>query len=231
MRPGKTPGIRYLRRGAGEAADQLGGTISRRLSRGETVCWFLSGGSAIEVAVLTAARIGRASSKLTISLADERYGPVGHHDSNWTQLLQAGFSLPGARLEPILGGGDEIETAAGFNKSARRLLESSAYKIALLGIGADGHTAGILPGSPAAISRELTSDYTGQDYHRLTLTARALSLLDEAVVYAPGEIKATAINNLAEDLSLSEQPAQILKRIPKVTVYNGSKGAQSENSG
>ena len=37
-------------------------------------------------------------------LTDERYGPVGHPDSNWSQLLQKGFDLPQAKLVPVLTG-------------------------------------------------------------------------------------------------------------------------------
>jgi hypothetical protein len=44
------------------------------------------------------------------------------------------------------------------------------------------------------------------------------------VVYAVDKTKSGAIENLDKNLSINEQPAQILKQIPLVTIYNGIKG-------
>jgi 6-phosphogluconolactonase/glucosamine-6-phosphate isomerase/deaminase len=70
----------------------------------------------------------------------------------------------------------------------------------------------------------------GPDYQRLTLTPQALARLDEAVVYARGNAKRKALENLSQDLPLAEQPAQILKRIPKVLIFNDVEGDKYEDS-
>ena len=202
----------------------LAETISQHLDIG-TVLWLVSGGSAIQVAV-GASRLltGQDLSRLTVSLADERFGEPDHVDSNWQQLLDAGFSVPGASVVPVLTGVDRETTAQKWGDQLRQLLNTSNYRIALLGIGSDGHTSGILPSSEAVTSRDVVTSYDGGGYQRITTTPAGLRLLDEAVVYATGESKRTALQNLQKSMSVSEQPAQLLKLISKVTVYNDEIG-------
>jgi 6-phosphogluconolactonase/glucosamine-6-phosphate isomerase/deaminase len=216
--------MRYIKTtGPDGAAAYVSQTIEPRLAAGQKVAWFLSGGSAIEVAVLSAKKLA-SQNGLTVSLVDERYGPPGHPNSNWTKLQQAGFKAPSAELVPILIGQDIAETTKDYADFVEKLLQSSDYRIGLLGIGTDGHTAGILPGSPAADSNDLVCHYRAADYQRLTLTPKALAMLDEAVVYVVDSAKREAIENLDKNLSINDQPAQILKQIPLVTIYNGIKG-------
>ena len=203
---------------------QLVETIKSRLDVG-TVLWLVSGGSAIQIAVAVSNGLaGRDLSKLTVTLADERYGKPGHADSNWQQLLEAGFSLPGATLVPVLTGADMETTTEEWRGHLTHLLNVSKYRIGLLGIGPDGHTSGILPSSGAITSHDLVTSYDGGGYQRITTTPAGLRRLDEAVVYAVGESKRTALQNLQKSMSISEQPAQLLKLISKVTVYNDEIG-------
>src|SRR6266566_4768573 len=79
--------------------------LRQQLQAGKRVLWLVSGGSVIPVAVAVAQKFtGIPVGKLTVSLTDERPGPVGHPDSNWLGLQQAGLQLPGATLRPILTG-------------------------------------------------------------------------------------------------------------------------------
>lgn len=209
------------------AANFIAHKIKTRLEAGQTVAWLLSGGSAITVAVLAARQLDGNNRKLTVSLVDERYGALRHSDSNWAQLEQAGFNVPGAKLEPILTGKSASETAQDYNHLADSLFKHNDYCIGLLGIGVDGHIAGILPGSPAADAKDFACFYIAPDYSRLTLTPKALIQLDEVVVYAVDETKRQALNELDRSLDINEQPAQVLKLIPAVTIYNVVKGEHS----
>ena len=224
-------GLKFYKVGSAEpAAGYLFRRINQRLKAAQPVVWLLSGGSAIEVAVLAAKRLYPGNPKLAVSLVDERYGPVGHPDSNWQQLLTQGFELPEAALQPVLTGDSVMITAQKYERLMERLLTGPAYKIGLLGMGADGHAAGILPLSPAVRAGSLISSYRGPNYQRLTLTATGLERLDETVVYAAGEAKRQALNNLNKGLSLDEQPAQILKRLPKVLIFNDIRGEDYAHS-
>jgi 6-phosphogluconolactonase/glucosamine-6-phosphate isomerase/deaminase len=212
------------------AAGFLSHQIQLRLDDSKKVIWFVSGGSALEVAALVAKKLKGPLSSLTVALVDERYGPTGHSSSNWQQLMDMGFDLDSAQLEPILNNHSLAETTSNYNLLMEKLFAHSAYKIALLGLGTDGHTAGILPGSPAVDSKELVVHYSTPEFERITLTSRALTCLDEAVVYVQGPTKYRALNDLAKDLLLRDQPAQILKQIPKVIIFNDLKGDKHEIS-
>ncbi len=194
--------------------------ISTQLGDGRRVLWLLSGGSAIAAAVEAAKLLqGADLSNLTVSLIDERYGEVGHADSNWAQLLAAGFDLPGATLHPVLSGLGQAETAEDFEHFLASQFAASDYVVGLLGIGPDGHTSGILPHSPAVTATELVCTYDGGGYQRITTTPVALGKLGEAVVYATGESKWPQLDRLETELTIAEQPAQTLKTVSKLTIF------------
>lgn len=187
--------------------------------------WLISGGSVIAVAVLAAAYIRLvAHSNLTVTLTDERYGPVDHPDSNWGKLIRAGFYLPQARLLPVLNGHDLGITTTEFDSKLRRELSASDFALGFFGMGADGHTAGILPASPAVSAQNYAVGYDWTDFKRITMTSAAIARLDEAILYAVGQSKWPAIARLGESHKITQQPAQSLKKVPKLTVYTDYKG-------
>jgi 6-phosphogluconolactonase/glucosamine-6-phosphate isomerase/deaminase len=200
-------------------AELLAKSLSAQLKTGRRVLWLISGGSVINLATIAAKKLTHHNlDNLSVSLIDERYGPPGHKDSNWRQLMAAGFSLPGAQLYPILINKNIEATTSEFDDFIKHT--ENSYKIGLLGVGVDGHTAGLLPGSPALSSDRYADYYQGPDFWRISLTPKALVTLDEALVFALGQSKAQALADLQKDLPISRQPAQIIKQIPKVAVYN-----------
>jgi 6-phosphogluconolactonase/glucosamine-6-phosphate isomerase/deaminase len=200
------------------------------LDKGESVLWLIPGGSAIKVAAAVSRQLaGRDLPKLYVTLTDERYGPVGHPDSNWRQLSEAGFQLLGAQLYPVLSGTDRGATTAAFADYIGKQLTTTDFKIGLFGIGPDGHTAGVLPGSPAVSDGRLAADYDAGNYQRVTLTPPAISQLDEAVVYAMGADKQPTLEALQTSRPLAEQPAQVLRQLPKLTIFNDQINNQEES--
>lgn len=201
--------------------DYLHGVIRQQLAKNKKVLWLVPGGSAIKVAAAVSQKLAKANlSALTVTLTDERYGPIGHKDSNWAQLKAAGFSLKDAKLQPALKGLSLARTAEQCSEMLEKALEKADYSIALAGMGADGHIFGIKPNSQAIESRQLVCGYRWDDFARLTLTPPAIRQLDEAVVYAVGEEKWPQLKALDKELSLKLQPAQLLKELKKVTIYN-----------
>jgi 6-phosphogluconolactonase/glucosamine-6-phosphate isomerase/deaminase len=184
----------------------------------------LSGGSAISLAVAVRQRLQAHLDNLMISLIDERYGPVGHPDSNWRQLEKAGFNFKGISAYPVLDGLDISTTTASFNKFLQESLDTKHYIIGLLGMGTDGHTAGLLPGSPALEASSLAASYEASDFQRITITPRFIEKMNEAYLYAVGPSKHRQLKQLEENLPVKQQPAQVLKRINNLTVINDIKG-------
>lgn len=215
--------------GAQPVALYLARTIGGKLAAGKQVLWLVPGGSAIQVATLASQRLEPKIGRLTITLTDERWSPVGHPDSNWQQLADAGFDFRNKQLLPVLGGHDLSETAVEFDSRLRQAFESAEYKIGLFGMGADGHTAGILPGSSAVNSQSLVVGYSAGQFDRITITPSAIKQLDEAVVYAVGAEKRAALKQLNQPLPLAKQPAQVFKHVGKVLIFNDQEGADYES--
>jgi len=198
--------------------------IIEALQSGRRVFWLIPGGSAAQLAILVMDLIAPAlRTKLHITLTDERYGPPGHEDSNWHQLELAGFNSTGAVSSPVLNGTDFLAATRSYNDYLDKELNSADYKIALFGIGADGHTAGILPHSVAADSQSWAEGYEAPNFYRITMTPAAIAELDEAFVFAAGEAKWPALSQLKDSLDISEQPAQALKKADKLTIFTDYK--------
>ncbi|MFG5860257.1 6-phosphogluconolactonase [Metapseudomonas sp. CR1201] len=87
-------------------------------------------------------------SKVTISLADERFVPVSHADSNEglvrRHLLRG--EAASARFFGLYHSVPNLEEAARL--ADRALAELGGIDVLVLGMGEDGHTASLFPGSP-----------------------------------------------------------------------------------
>ena len=208
--------------------DYLSVTISEALVQGKAVLWLMTGGSSINIAVEVSKRLkDMPLKKLHITLTDERYGAVGHADSNWFQLEQAGFNLDEAELHPVLIGETMENTVINYAEQLNKCLNEVNFRIGLFGIGQDGHVAGILPNSPAVNDQALAIGYDASPYRRITITPNVIAQLDQAVVYAVGHKKWPIIMQLDASLPINEQPAQALKTVPKLMIFNDYKGQEN----
>lgn len=189
----------------------------------KNVLWLVPGGSNVEIAVKVMAKLDdRLLDRLNIVVSDERYGAVGHENSNYTQLIRAGFEAKNAHFTDWLNSKSFDDTVTENNRNLEKLFNNAAYIIGFLGMGPDGHTSGILPNSVAVTDKKTyVVGYDGGQYLRITLTPFALSRMNQAFVGSYGEEKKPALLDLRDKmLPTTTQPAQILKHIPKVSIYN-----------
>lgn len=205
-----------------EGAQPLLERLQQELEAGEKVLWLVPGGSNIPLSVQVMLRLpGELTRQLTIALTDERYGELDHADSNTRQLREAGFEPQYASMIPVLyKDGSFEETVEKYAEALGEAFTSATVVIGQFGMGADGHIAGMLPVSPAVTSDILIAGYQAETFIRITMTPAAFKHVDAAYVYAFGEAKRQALENLSKDLDLGEQPAQILKSLPEAYVYN-----------
>lgn len=196
--------------------------IAGKLQAGESVLWLVPGGSAMTSASRVLEKLEDIdTSRLCITLTDERYGMPGHADENWTQLAHLGFELNSINAYRVLRGEDVETTTADFSSKLEELFETYQYKIGLFGIGADGHTAGIKPHTIAVSSSDLATNFKGEDFERITITAEAVRRLDEVVAYAYGvEKHATLQELIRENVPIEVQPAQVLKEVVHATLFS-----------
>lgn len=186
-----------------------------------SVLLLVSGGSNIQTAVNVRRSIDKPDNTLTVGLIDERYGPVGHADSNWAQLLAAGLDTKHIGLLPVITDDKQslAEASNSYKERLREAINQHDTVIGIFGIGTDGHTAGILNGSPALQSHELVTYFNGHDYPRITITPASMQLFGYGFLVTHTEEKHDQLARLQKDLSPTEQPAQVLKQIPNLIVY------------
>ena len=202
--------------------------LARELKDGKRVLWLLSGGSNIKASVVAMDNLaGSLTDKLDLMLADERYGEPGHADSNWQQLIDAKFRVRQATVWPVLEPANGfIETARRYDETARQAFSRADVVIAQLGIGADGHLAGVLPDSVSA--REKDAWVVGYDcptYRRLTLTLPVIAKVDAAYVFAFGDAKQGTLRRLRDkQVPAVKQPSQVLKKVHEAYIYNDQIG-------
>ena len=213
-----------------EGMQALADKIISFLNSEKKVLWLIPGGSNIPIAFDVMDTIRKELSEtgssallahLTITLTDERYGPVGHPDSNWKQLQDTGIDFSGVKAYSILDGSTLPETVAKYGATISDILKSTDVIVGQFGMGADGHIAGILPHSPAVSENVLpTAGYESKLFTRVSLTFPILRKIAVAYMFVSNSTKKEAIERLRTDgISLDDQPAQILKEIPEVYVY------------
>lgn len=199
------------------------------LKAGKKILWLICGGSNVSAGVeilnvLKRAAIPSELQNLTVSLTDERFGPVGHPDSNWKQIVDAGFDFNAVNSIPVLEAKSLEETVDSYSKNIKVAMQTNDVTIGLFGMGADGHIAGVLPNTIGVESVEVGCGYVSEKFTRITLTLNTLKGIDSAYLFAFGGSKLEALDSLKnKDISLNEQPAQVLKDIRQAKVYSDLK--------
>jgi 6-phosphogluconolactonase len=140
------------------------------------------------------ASLGVAWERLSIFQVDERVAPDGDPDRNLTLLLE---SLPAeaaadVHAMPVT----DLDLEAGASRYAASLPER--FDLIHLGLGADGHTASLVPGDPVleVTDREvaITEEYQGR--RRMTLTFPVLDGAARVLWLVTGAEKADALRRL-----------------------------------
>ncbi len=205
-------------------------SISKIIKRQRKVLWLVCGGSNIPAAVRIMDNIRASVSEadlgnLTVGQTDERYGQIGHADSNWAQMLEAGFNIHKVNTLPILVGKSLEATVSDYNDRLKIAMDDAlgarGVIFAIFGIGADGHIAGILPGSPAIDDPRCVTGYEAGSYIRITLTPNVIRKIQVAYAFAFGESKKKALMAFRDDAAAIDiRPAELLKEIGEAYVYS-----------
>ncbi|MBT8207514.1 MAG: 6-phosphogluconolactonase [Acidimicrobiia bacterium] len=138
-------------------------------------------------------------------LTDERFVPVDHPDSNARMAWDELASPVAAHLHaPDVALGDPATVALRYAEDLERLLRSSHGRIepdvVLLGMGPDGHTASLFPGTDAL---QATDPYAAVfvpklDAWRLTATLPLLRAARTVVFLVAGHGKAAMLSSVLQ---------------------------------
>lgn len=141
---------------------------------------------------------------------DERFVPPDHPDSNFRMAREAFLSrapVPPENVHPIPTEGAPEAAADAYEAALRRFAAARAseplFEITLLGVGPDGHTASLFPGSPALDERHrLVLAVRPPLGTRITLTLPALGDSAAIAFIAAGAEKRPALERIfaGEDL-------------------------------
>jgi len=173
---------------AGAVAEEL----ARAAREGGHVA--VSGGAGPRPAYERAAARAPDWSAVTLWWADERCVPPGDSRSNYRlvrETLLDGLSRPPA-VHRVHGEQPPEEAAAAYDEEIRGV----RLDLALLGIGPDGHTASLFPGSPALAETERAAVAAEPGLEplvpRVTLTVPTLTAARLVLYLVVGEEKAEA---------------------------------------
>jgi len=143
-----------------------------------------------------------AWSSITFWIGDERCVPPNHPERN-ERMVRAGLG-PALDHAEVLGWGDTSEPALAAHRMEQRLRADSRFPavldLAILGLGIDGHTASLFPGTPAADDwrqAALAVQVPRLAAWRLSLGLSVLSASPEAWFLVRGPEKTGVLRKLA----------------------------------
>ncbi len=154
-------------------------------------------------------------SKVHIFWGDERCVPPDDSGSSYGQardILLSHVFIPDVNIHRIQGELGPVEASKDYsltlNGFASPPFEWPRFDLVYLGMGEDGHTASLFPGSPVDVPEPImpvTAYYQDRPANRVTLTPIVFNSARMIVFMATGEKKA---KTLAEVLSDRYNPAQ-----------------------
>jgi len=140
--------------------------------------------------------------KVEIFWGDERYVPPEDPRSNYRMAKEAWLdraAIPPESIHPMpTHFGDPNEAASAYEATMRGSFAGTCprFNIILLGLGADGHTASLFPGSPALAERSrwvVAAKAPADPPVRLTLTLPVLNNAERVWFLVSGKEKAPAL--------------------------------------
>lgn len=203
---------------ANAVAERVVAAYEAALLRGAPLRLGLSGGQRVHVLYERLAGPLRPRldwTRVEIHFADDRAVPPDDERSNYRlvrETLVEPAGMPPGNVHRFRGEADDLEAAA---REYEPLL-AQPLDLLLLGVGPDGHTASLMPGSP--LLREYgrraaaVLDSPNPPPRRLTVTPRTIGEARDVAVLVTGADRADAVARaLAGDEPIEAVPARLLR--------------------
>ncbi len=155
---------------------------------------------------------------------DERCVPPDDADSNFrtaNEAMLAKMSIPSTRVFRMRGEYENASKAAAeYEAELRKFFQLTPgrlprFDLIMLGMGPDGHTASLFPGTKALKEKRklVTSNWVGKFYtHRITMTAPVLNQAALVMFMVHGHDKAQPLKAVLEGPYEPEQlPSQLIR--------------------
>jgi 6-phosphogluconolactonase len=137
---------------------------------------------------------------------DERAVPPDHLNSNYGMIERewiSHISIPQENIHRMKGEIDPHIASKEYERELRRIFSRDPiiFDFVLLGIGEDGHTASLFPGTDATMEKEalVRSTFVHQiNSWRITLTVPVLNAAREIIFIAAGKQKASIVHRVID---------------------------------
>ncbi len=157
--------------------------------------------------------------KIHIFWGDERCVPPDDKESNYGQAREMFLNrvdIPEPNIHRVKAELEPAEAAKDYSQTLKRFasppLEWPRFDLVLLGMGEDGHTASLFPGSSVDDTEPVlavTGHYQGRPANRVTLTPRVLNSARTILFMVAGASKAETLSRvLGRERNPKQLPAQ-----------------------
>ena len=220
---------------ARQCAEQIAALIDLALDQRDRAHIALSGGTTPAAAYRVLNQEHLPWNRVDVVLGDERWVAATDPASNARMLretlLAAGAPGADARFHPVP---TELESPAAsvdaFEAYVRDLCpgDPPRFDVMLLGLGDDGHTASLFPGTPATEERtRLVTIGAGKGLERISLTAPVLSAARQVIFLVSGAAKRQALQRLLDPAEQPQRtPAKLVQPQAPVLVLADTEAAQ-----
>ncbi len=205
---------------ARRASETIATQISQVLDQRDRCRIALSGGSTPAKAYALLGQEHLPWERVDVVLGDERWVAADDESSNARMLRNTLFDGgPGASASfhavPTVELSDADASAAAFADLVSRICpgEPPIFDLMLLGLGDDGHTASLFPGTEApGVTDRWATVGRGKGLDRITLTAPVLSAARQVIFLVGGSAKQEALRRLMDPLESAERtPARLVQ--------------------
>ena len=175
----------------------------------------LSGGSTPMALYRLLAREPIDWTRIHVFWGDERLVPPEDPENSYGQAREAllkHIPIPTENIHRVASELDPVAAARDYASILREFaappLDWPRFDLVLLGLGEDGHTASLFPGSPVDATEPViavTAQYQGRPARRVTLTPLVFNAARQVIFLVTGANKAVTLKGVFSDYNSSEQ--------------------------
>ena len=175
----------------------------------------LSGGSTPMALYRLLAREPIDWTRIHVFWGDERLVLPEDAENSYGQAREAllkHIPIPTENIHRVASELDPVAAARDYASILREFaappLDWPRFDLVLLGLGEDGHTASLFPGSPVDATEPViavTAQYQGRPARRVTLTPPVFNAARQVIFLVTGANKAVTLRGVFDDYNSSEQ--------------------------
>ena len=154
--------------------------------------------------------------KVLLFWGDERAVSPTSHESNFRMAMDAGLkslSIPHTQIFRMVAEENIEENARAYEKQIRETLGPRPFDLVMLGMGEDGHTASLFPGTRALEEKTalvVANEVPQKKTWRMTLTYPCINRAKNIVLYVLGASKADMVHKVLKEKREPPYPVALI---------------------